>query len=133
MYDPSPFHQLFLLALPLHPRLACILVLQSKFGGCLSVMGIACSTWVSISRGSTFRSIFLPMGHPHSLAVYRANKSVARTGVSMRKFFKDFFWMLCGLFGSQIRWSPSSTVVPYDDQDHSTCDDDYLRRRCSSN
>ena len=53
-------------------------------------MGIACSTWVSISRGSTFRSTFLPMGHPHSLAVYRANKSVSRTGVTMRKFVRIF-------------------------------------------
>ena len=44
-------------------------------------MGVACATWVGISRGSTFRDVFLPMGHPHSLAVYRANKAVSRLGL----------------------------------------------------
>jgi len=41
-------------------------------------MGIACATWVAISRGSTLRDIFNAMGDPHSLAVYRANKAVSR-------------------------------------------------------
>ena len=62
-------------------RLACSLVLQSEFAGCLCLLGVACATWVGISRGSTFRDVFLPMGHPHSLAVYRANKAVARLGL----------------------------------------------------
>ena len=33
-----------------------------------------------MSRGSTCRDAFAAMGHPHSLAVYRANKAVARKG-----------------------------------------------------
>lgn len=31
-----------------------------------------------MSRGSTHRSIFLPMGHPHGSAVYLANKAMSR-------------------------------------------------------
>ena len=62
-------------------RLACILILECRFGEFISLMGVACSTWVGISKGSTHRDVALPMGHPHSLAVYRANKAVARSGV----------------------------------------------------
>lgn len=61
-------------------RLACILVLQARWDEFLALFGICCSTYVSISRGSTKRSIFLPMGCPISLANYRANKGTARLG-----------------------------------------------------
>ena len=61
-------------------RLACILVLQARWDEFLALFGICCSTYVSISRGSTKRSTFLPMGCPISLANYRANKGTARFG-----------------------------------------------------
>lgn len=64
-----------------HPRLACCMVLGAKWGEFLALMGICCSTFVSMSRGSTFRSIFLPQGCPISIAVYRANKALCRPGV----------------------------------------------------
>ena len=60
------------------PRLACALILESKWGSMLALFGVCCSTWISMSRGSTFRSIFLPMGDPHGMAVYLANKSMSR-------------------------------------------------------
>lgn len=59
--------------------LACILVLQARWDEFLALFGICCSTYVSISRGSTKRSTFLPMGCPISLANYRANKGTARS------------------------------------------------------
>jgi hypothetical protein len=61
-------------------RCACSLVLESRWGEVLCLLGIACNTWISMSRGSTCRDVFAAMGHPHSLAVYRANKAVARKG-----------------------------------------------------
>lgn len=60
------------------PRLACIMVLQAKWTKFLVLLGICCSTFVAISRGSTLRSEFLPQGCPISLAVYRANKGFCR-------------------------------------------------------
>ena len=56
------------------------MVLQASWGHFLALMGICCSTFVSISRGSTFRSEFLPEGTPVSIAVYKANKGLCRPG-----------------------------------------------------
>lgn len=72
-------------------RLACILVLQGRWDDLLSLFGICCSTFVSISRGSTHRSIFLPMGCPISLANYRANKGTARSGMSKPSTSSNLF------------------------------------------
>ena len=60
------------------PRLACAMVLGSKWEHFVVLLGVCCSTFVSISRGSTFRSSFLPQGCPISIAVYKANKALCR-------------------------------------------------------
>ena len=70
-------------------RLACILVLQSRWQEFLVLMGICCSTFVSISRGSTHRSEFLPEGCPVGLAVYRANKGLCRLGLGFENPIKS--------------------------------------------
>ena len=59
-------------------RLACTLVLQGRWEDFIALMGICCSTFVSMSRGSTHRSEFLPVGCPISIAVYKANKGLVR-------------------------------------------------------
>eukprot|EP00435_Cladocopium_sp_Y103_P070572 s275_g35.t1 len=56
--------------------LSCVMVLRAKWGAFLGLLGVVCSTFVSISRGSTMRSPFLPQGCPVSLAVYKANKGL---------------------------------------------------------
>lgn len=77
----QPFHYHFSTFLA-RPRLACIVILQAQWDAFLLLMGICCSTFVAISRGSTCRSLFLPEGRPVSLAVYKANKGLCRQGVN---------------------------------------------------
>ncbi len=60
------------------PRLACALILESRWEDFLALLGVCCSTFVGISRGSTHRSDFLPTGCPVSMAVYKANKGLCR-------------------------------------------------------
>lgn len=73
-------------------RLACALVLQGNMEGFLALCGICCSTFVSISRGSTHRCEFLGEGSPVSMAVYKANKGLVRRGccccVGQKTFLK---------------------------------------------
>ena len=86
-----------------HPRLAIALVLEARWDEFLLLMGICCSTFVSISRGSTHRSVFLPEGCPISMAVYKANK-----GVSRQELFHDLFsdfWDRKGKLGTAINTS----------------------------
>lgn len=51
-------------------------------GRCFSLV---CSSFVSISRGSTHRSYFLPEGDPSSKSVQRGNLLAARIGLSNLK------------------------------------------------
>jgi hypothetical protein len=81
MFRTWPLSPSTLLHVAGNPRLACCMVLGAKWGEFLALMGICCSTFVSMSRGSTFRSIFLPQGCPVSIAVYRANKALCRQEV----------------------------------------------------
>ena len=48
-----------------------------RWGG--SRFWLVCSTFITISRGSTFRHYFLPEGDPHSLSVSQSNLLAART------------------------------------------------------
>ena len=67
------------------PRLACVMVMHAKVDNVISLMGICCSTRVSMSRGSTLRTVLLPTGCPISMAVYKANKAICRQGVIVFK------------------------------------------------
>ena len=59
-------------------RLLLSAILNSK-DGVVVAFGLVCSTFITISRGSTFRHYFLPEGDPHSLSVSQSNLLAART------------------------------------------------------
>jgi hypothetical protein len=61
-------------------RLLLLAILQSKDGVVVS-FGLVCSSFVAISRGSTFRSYFLPHGDVSSPSVAKGNLLAYRTGV----------------------------------------------------
>ena len=52
--------------------------MQSRMDDVLMMLGIPCSTFVTVSRGSTQRCEFMGMGSVTSLTVYRANKVASR-------------------------------------------------------
>lgn len=56
-----------------------ILLLESTFGAVLFVCGIVCSTWVSICRGTSKRSVLVPGGDESSVATRKGNIMCART------------------------------------------------------
>ena len=57
-------------------------VLQAREDDVVAMMGVPCSTFITVSRGSTSRCPFLPMGSPLAPSVYRANKLLSRQGPS---------------------------------------------------
>ena len=54
-------------------------ILQSQ-DGVVVHFGLVCSTFIAISRGSTYRSYFRPEGDPSSPSVARSNLLAARIG-----------------------------------------------------
>ena len=62
-------------------RLALLVILEGKYGHVLSMMGVCCSSWVAISRGSSHRSFINPQGYSGYRAVNVANKMAARSWV----------------------------------------------------
>lgn len=68
-----------------------ILILQSTFGQLTVWLAPVCSTWVSISVGSSKRSILCPAGDESTLQNRKANKSAARTlgGIAGERIGKD--------------------------------------------
>ena len=69
-----------LFAKHLQLRLLLLAILQSKDGVVVS-FGLVCSSFVAISRGSTFRSYFLPHGDVSSPSVEKGNLLAYRTRV----------------------------------------------------
>lgn len=63
-----------------NPRLLLSTILRSK-PDAVFAFGVVCSTWVAVSRGSTHRHYFLPLGDPNSPSCNKANLLVARTGI----------------------------------------------------
>ena len=59
-------------------RLHCALIMQSKPEDMILLLGICCSTYVAVNRGTNKRCIFLPRGNPVAMSVYRANKLTGR-------------------------------------------------------
>ncbi|CAL1157992.1 unnamed protein product [Cladocopium goreaui] len=69
-------------------------ILNSK-DGVVVAFGLVCSTFITISRGSTFRHYFLPEGDPHSLSVSQSNLLAARTFLAMLVVMaKQGVWVL---------------------------------------
>ena len=63
-----------------YPRLHLALLLQAKFRDAILVLGLCCSTYVAVNRGTSLRSEFLPTGNPTAPSVYKANKLTSRWG-----------------------------------------------------
>ena len=61
-------------------RLHCAILLQSSIRDAMLLMGICCSTYVAVNRGTSQRCPFLPLGSPSAVSVYRANKLTSRQG-----------------------------------------------------
>ena len=52
--------------------------------GLVVAFGLICSTFISMSRGSTFRSYFLPEGDQHAKSVKASNCLAARNGLGLK-------------------------------------------------
>ena len=59
-------------------RLAMLVVLGSKMGAAMALLGVCCSSWVAISRGSSHRSFLNPMGFTGYESVRIANEISCR-------------------------------------------------------
>ena len=53
--------------------------------GCVVHFGLACGSWVVVSRGTTMRTFLSPMGRTDLQSVSDANTLVSRLGLYMRK------------------------------------------------
>ena len=62
-------------------RLMILTVMKMKEGKGLVHFGMVCSSWVTISRSSTGRSYFVPLGDRSIDSVNKANILVSRTVV----------------------------------------------------
>ena len=59
-------------------RLAVMMILSGSPAGAISMLGIECSTFVSMSRGSTKRDELNPWGNVSAPSVAAANKATSR-------------------------------------------------------
>ena len=73
---------LYIVSMQLSLLLATILRARD---GVVVTFGLVCSSFVSISRGSTYRSYFRPEGDPSSKSVQRGNLLAARIGLNNLK------------------------------------------------
>ena len=59
------------------PSLALLAVAHARYGGLLCLMGVCCSTWVTVNMGTSKRDYLCPMGGSGP-SVAAANRMVAR-------------------------------------------------------
>ena len=78
---------------PMQLSLLLATILRSR-DGVVVTFGLVCSSFVSISRGSTHRSYFLPEGDPSSKSVQRGNLLAARIGLSNLKSQSNMIMIL---------------------------------------
>lgn len=64
-------------------RLALLAILHGKDRELVLVIGLVCSTWVSICRGSSLRNWVHAMGDPASTAIQEANLMTSRAWDSL--------------------------------------------------
>ena len=62
-----------------NPRLLMLAILKCKDGEFVVMWGIVCSTWISLSRHSTGRHFWVPLGDTSRLPVQEANLLTSRT------------------------------------------------------
>ena len=59
-------------------RLAVMMALSGNAQGALGILGIECSTFVSINRGTSKRDELFPWGNTSAPSVASANKATSR-------------------------------------------------------
>ena len=59
-------------------RLAVAAILRGRFGDLTVTMAVCCSSWITTSRGSTWRSIITPLGNTNFASVRLANLLASR-------------------------------------------------------
>ena len=62
-------------------------ILQADESGFILWLGVLCSTWSAMSRGSTFRSWLWPLGHETLECVSQGNIMVGRLGKHLAEAF----------------------------------------------
>ena len=88
---------LYVAAQILASRLGMLAILEAKLGGLLAMLGHCCSSWVSISKGSTYRSFLNPMGHTGYAKVRDANVMSCRSGAVIRWHVFGMFDLWCNI------------------------------------
>ena len=66
----------------MQPRLAVLMVLSGSPEKAIAVLGVECSTFVQINRGTSKRSEVLPWGDLEVESVSEANEATSRTMLS---------------------------------------------------
>ena len=59
-------------------RLHIAVMMEMAMGEALCLMGVCCSTYVAVNRGTSQRCDFLPQGNMFAMSVYKANKMMSR-------------------------------------------------------
>ena len=59
-------------------RLAILMALNGSVDGALAMLGLECSTFVAINRGTSGRSEVVPLGRPNVPSVVSANQATSR-------------------------------------------------------
>ena len=75
-------------------------ILSCDPSGFVVWMGVLCSSWSAMSRGSTYRSWLAPLGLPTVRCVDEGNRMVGRRGASSR----DLYEVRSQLLGAVCSW-----------------------------
>ena len=62
------------------------MILEGHFGLLVALMGVVCSSWSIVNRGTSCRDVLTPLGQVAYLSVRCANKMVSRTWVWRKEF-----------------------------------------------
>ena len=92
------------------PRLLILAILESRDGVVVS-FGLVCSSFVSISRGSTRRHYFLPEGDLSSRSVLMGTTLAARTCVPIYSNDLSPLMPTCGHSSCYQTWVPTRTCL----------------------
>ena len=69
---------------PMKLRLAVLIALSGSPSGALVALGVECSTFVAINKGTSRRDAFNPWGDPSRPSVEQANKATSRQDMSVK-------------------------------------------------
>lgn len=100
-----------------HPRLLLHTILRSS-PRAVFTFGLVCSTWVSVSRGSTYRHFFLPLGDQNAGSVQLGNLLASRRSKLNKNVFqfKNNSWSnmlrICCLWSAQ-NWESVFLMNPW--------------------